>query len=148
MTTKSIFVVLVNSEGKILLIHNRGDNGDGDRPFRKPPGYGLPGGRVEEGEDEFAAAVREVKEETGYTIKIDPASAMRSKKSNGHENIVVRGYPLDAEQLESPPQPTGIGVNEIDDYSWVLPQDILANKIPGIYKGHHTRILDFIWRKP
>lgn len=47
--------VIINKDNEVLLI-NEGDD------F-----WGLPKGRIEDGEDVIAAALREVKEETGFT---------------------------------------------------------------------------------
>jgi len=52
-------VFIRNKEGKILL-EKRSDNGL----------WGLPGGKVEPGETIENTAIREVKEETGFDIKI------------------------------------------------------------------------------
>lgn len=52
--------ILINSENKVYLI-NKIDRNE----------WSLPKGKVEEGESNLEAAVREVKEETGYTdIKV------------------------------------------------------------------------------
>ena len=53
-------VVAVTDEGAVLLVQN--DWMDG---------YGFPGGGVEPGENWEAAAVREVREETGVSVEID-----------------------------------------------------------------------------
>ncbi|HMA35995.1 MAG TPA: NUDIX domain-containing protein [Chloroflexia bacterium] len=55
----SAAAVIFDSAGRILL-QQRGDNGY----------WGLPGGAVELGETVAAAAVREVREETGYDVAI------------------------------------------------------------------------------
>jgi ADP-ribose pyrophosphatase len=52
-------IIAVTSEKKIILLHEEQPGCD---PF-----IGLPGGRVGAGEDPFAAAKRELLEETGYT---------------------------------------------------------------------------------
>lgn len=52
-------VIVINSEGKILL-EKRKDNNM----------WGLPGGKIEPGETVLRTAKREIKEETGLNIKI------------------------------------------------------------------------------
>lgn len=54
-------ILIENNEGNILLVTRRNSTK-----------VGLPGGKVDEGEDFLAAAVREMFEETG--IKLDPAT--------------------------------------------------------------------------
>ncbi|MDF2651720.1 MAG: ADP-ribose pyrophosphatase [Paenibacillus sp.] len=56
--TVTAATVVLNHENKILLING---------PKR---GWEIPGGRVEEGESLFSAAIRETKEETGIDIEI------------------------------------------------------------------------------
>jgi ADP-ribose pyrophosphatase YjhB (NUDIX family) len=55
--------VVRDAEGRLLLVRRR-----------NPPGEGLwslPGGRREPGEDDAAAVVREVVEETGLRVRVD-----------------------------------------------------------------------------
>jgi ADP-ribose pyrophosphatase YjhB (NUDIX family) len=56
----SVAAVVRDGEGKILL-QRRSDNGL----------WGLPGGSVEIGESVTAAIVREVREETGLSVRVD-----------------------------------------------------------------------------
>jgi 8-oxo-dGTP pyrophosphatase MutT (NUDIX family) len=55
----SAAAVIFDAAGRVLL-HQRGDNGH----------WGLPGGGVELGESVAEAVVREVYEETGYTVAV------------------------------------------------------------------------------
>jgi 8-oxo-dGTP diphosphatase len=54
--------VVVVREGRVLLARWTGPRG---------PEWTLPGGGLDHGEDPRAAAVREVEEETGYTVALD-----------------------------------------------------------------------------
>ncbi|WP_312858088.1 NUDIX hydrolase [Pseudonocardia pini] len=54
--------VVCLSEGRVLLARWTGPRG---------PEWTLPGGGLDHGEDPRAAAVREVEEETGYTVELD-----------------------------------------------------------------------------
>jgi 8-oxo-dGTP diphosphatase len=56
------YTVLVDKTGeKVLMVKNRGEDGSY---------FTLPGGAVEEGETLQEAAIREVKEETGFTVEV------------------------------------------------------------------------------
>jgi 8-oxo-dGTP pyrophosphatase MutT (NUDIX family) len=69
MTQRDGFVPCVgglvyDDEGRLLLIQRRNDPGRGL--------WSVPGGRVEPGEDDAAALVREMREETGLTVVPGP----------------------------------------------------------------------------
>lgn len=63
---KSVGIILINKEGKILLVHR--DNKIG---IRWPDKWAVPGGGVEEGEEPKEACLRETLEEIGCELK-DP----------------------------------------------------------------------------
>ena len=51
---------MLDRAGRVLLVK-----------WRRPPGfYGLPGGRIEDGEEPHDAAVRELREETGLEARV------------------------------------------------------------------------------
>lgn len=58
--------VVVIHEERLLGFHARD-------PFSGEEYFFLPGGRIEDGEEARATAVRETLEETGYRIRLDPA---------------------------------------------------------------------------
>jgi len=72
-------VVVRNGEGKYLLVQEG-----------KPSAYGLwnlPGGRVDESESLFDAAIREAHEETGFAVRLTseiPIIDMLDAESNHH----------------------------------------------------------------
>ena len=69
--------VFVSDEQQRLLLHRRGDNRL----------WSLPGGMIEPGEDILEAAAREVREETGFTVRLERLVGVSSRR----ENFVV--YP-------------------------------------------------------
>lgn len=58
---KSVAIVCLNDEGKVLAVSRKDNHSD----------FGLPGGKVDEEDmdDVYLAAIREMKEETGLDIK-------------------------------------------------------------------------------
>lgn len=69
-------VIITNEKGEILL-QKRGEKEDI---------WGLPGGAVEIGESIEEAAIREVKEETGFDIKVDYLIGVYSKYFTEYPN--------------------------------------------------------------
>ena len=59
MATVGVGIIVLNGEGKILVIKRKG----GHAPY-----YSIPGGRLEDGETFKECAVREIKEETNIDI--------------------------------------------------------------------------------
>ena len=53
-----------DDEGRLLLVRRANDPGQGQ--------WSVPGGRVEPGEDDAAALVREMREETGLDVLVGP----------------------------------------------------------------------------
>ena len=62
-TRVAAYAVIVDDAGRILLSWFNGNH-------RNDPGWTLPGGGVDYGEQMPAAVVREVKEETGYDVEV------------------------------------------------------------------------------
>ncbi|WP_020677404.1 NUDIX hydrolase [Geopsychrobacter electrodiphilus] len=74
--TVIVSVVVRDEEGRLLLIKH---------PHR---GWELPQGHVEQGEDLFAAASREVLEESGYEVEVVRLIAIFSKLSPEPSSII------------------------------------------------------------
>lgn len=81
---------VVIREGEILLA--LWDMRERDAGF--VPRWTLPGGGVELGEDIDAGAVREVEEETGYTVRIDALLSVDSGLIPAHRRYSGTEYPM------------------------------------------------------
>lgn len=77
-----VSALIQDKNGNILLVKNH----KGDSFY-----WGLPGGAVEEGETLEQAVIREVQEETGYTIAISRLHSVREKffTAAGHHALFV-----------------------------------------------------------
>lgn len=75
---------VVHHEGRLLLVRRA-----------NPPAAGtwtLPGGRVEPGEDDATAVVREVAEETGLTVVVGDLLGEVERDAPGGHVFVIRDY--------------------------------------------------------
>lgn len=99
---------VVARDGRILLIH---------RP--KHDDWGFPKGKVEPGEDEAAAAVREVDEEVGLAVTLgEQLGDVRYTLRDGTPKRVV----YFRAQAEGDPEPR----DGVDETRWVTPEEAAA----------------------
>ncbi len=79
-----------DDEGRLLLVQRANDPGRGR--------WSLPGGRVEPGEDDAAALVREMREETGLDVEPGPlvGRVQRGRYAIADYRCTVRGGTLRA----------------------------------------------------
>ncbi len=98
--------VIQNLEGKILLLH------------RNTPGriqWETPGGKIEEGEDEKVAAIREVKEELGIEVEIEKEIGRKDFSEDGNE----MGYVwFQAKIISGDPKPLEEKHDKVEYFSW------------------------------
>ena len=102
---------IIEREGKILVVRLRHKRND-SLVITQPSGH------VEEGESVFEAAVREVHEETGYTIKLTELVGIYHQKFNDHASIRVSF----TGQLKNQ-EPDGSQEKDIETL-WLTPDEI------------------------
>ena len=79
---KVIVGVVIEDNNKILMIQE-----SKQKAYKM---WNFPGGNIEEKEDIFKAAKREVKEETGYDIKLTNLLAIYNKTTSDQSVITIR----------------------------------------------------------
>lgn len=105
----------IEHKGEILILH---------RQDHKPEGntWGLPAGKIDNGENESLAILREIKEETGVLISLNDLI---------HLDKVYVVYPdyqfiFHIFKVVVPEKPTVIiNPEEHKDYNWLSPEEIL-----------------------
>lgn len=149
----SIFILLINEDGKILLVLNKAEK-KGDKRT-KPLGWGLPGGHVDAHEissssgyiDLKSAIGRELREETGLDINNinlslnfqNTSLPLFEDKNDWNDKTAISRVIVLAGQIKGPiklaPQPT----SDIIEARWFSLAEI-ENLKPQIYKSHRRRI--------
>ncbi len=74
MNPKAACVLIFNEENKVLAVSRRGEHTQ----------FGLPGGKVDDGETTLQAAVRELQEETGIVLYDDDDLEFLYADDDGH----------------------------------------------------------------
>src|ERR1700687_210650 len=106
-------VMLIIRDGLILGITRRHDNNV----------YGLPGGKVEEGETPGIAACREAYEETGIKVFDCVLVYKRVELGDGANQVYFDSYCYYAVSWEGEPQSSEEG-----DIKWLTPEEITSTK--------------------
>lgn len=81
MSNISIACIALNSEGKVLIAHRNPTGQMGSR-------WEFPGGKVEDGEDDLTAIVREFNEEFGVTVKAGEHITDAEFEHNGKKRLL------------------------------------------------------------
>jgi 8-oxo-dGTP diphosphatase len=105
-------IVTGSEAGKIAVVHRRRYAGE----------IGLPKGkvRVEEGETVVHAAEREVREETGYTVRAISFAGLTHYLTNGRPKVVFY-YCMEIIGYSG-----GIDTGEIQSVAWMTPEEAVA----------------------
>ncbi len=117
-STERVRVILINESGNVLMV----------RSWLSPQQWSLPGGGVERGETREQACVREIKEETGFSIdetSLQFVTTLRSERMHADLPIFV------SRTSQKSLKPLSFPYNyEIIDRQW-FPPDQLPGDITG-----------------
>lgn len=111
----AIAAVYVEYHDKILLLHRQDNKSQGNK-------WGIPGGKVELGETPLQAAIREIKEETGYDISKQEIENLGTVYIEYNEKDHFT-YHMFRTQLQEDPGAVKINFNEHKGFTWVTPSD-------------------------
>jgi 8-oxo-dGTP diphosphatase len=122
-------IIVVNNEGHILLGLRKNIFGDGT--------WGLPGGHVELGERLDAAALRELKEETGLAANLDDLMFVRiANQPRSKEHYLQTCFVLTKYEGE----PTNREPDKCDELKWFNPNDLPEN----IFEPHMSLLITYL----
>lgn len=115
MTSYTIAIVsVVDIAGNLLVVRRIQDDADQNQGK-----WECPAGHIESGENPAVAALRETREETGFSVLIYPA-AITVHLKNGDKAVQYLGV-LIGDEIK--PKPT-LQPHEHDRYRWIKPNDL------------------------
>lgn len=111
----AIAAVYIEYNDKILFLHRQDNNSQGNK-------WGIPGGKVDKGETPLQAAIREIKEETGYDISKQVIENLGTVYIEYNEKDHFT-YHMFRTQLQKDPGAVKINFSEHKGFTWVTPSD-------------------------
>jgi 8-oxo-dGTP pyrophosphatase MutT (NUDIX family) len=111
----SVVSCYVEHEGEILLLHRHDHKSEGGR-------WGVPAGKIDQGENELEAMIREIKEETGQKVIAEELEYLSKVYVKYPEYHFI--YHMFRVKLDKKTDVT-LSASEHKDYKWVVPQDAL-----------------------
>ena len=117
--------IIVECKGEILILHRNPDRPQGNT-------WGLPAGKVELGEEDLGAAIRELFEETGYKAKVQDLIFVDNFNWHFPKNIIF--FPTFKLILKKK-FAVRIDSKEHQGYEWISPEKCYQkeNLIHGFY---------------
>lgn len=129
--TIQVVGIIAQYEQSILLLHRSEQETD-------PSLWGIPAGKVEEGESQSEAAIREFFEETGISVsstEIDYVGTLDIE----YAAVIVK-FPIYHKKFSKKPAIT-LDPNEHINYQWITPKDAL--ELPNLMLDVDKIITDF-----
>ncbi|MDT7540053.1 MAG: hypothetical protein QOI82_3638 [Actinomycetota bacterium] len=119
-------VVVLDPDGRVLLFR-----------YDDPPPLGVhwttPGGGIEPGETPAEAAVRELREETGWTdVSLGPELGSSSRVIDRGAGATVQHETHFAARVDAPQRAVGMAGHEVDSiaaWRWWAPQELAAEAL-------------------
>lgn len=111
----AIAAVYIEYNDKILLLHRQDNKSQGNK-------WGIPGGKVDKGEAPLQAAIREIREETGYDISKQVIENLGTVYIEYNEKDHFT-YHMFRTQLLEDPGAVKINFSEHKGFTWVTPSD-------------------------
>ena len=106
-----VVACFLERDKKILLLHRQDNKSEGNK-------WGLPAGKVDDGEDIFEAIVREIKEETGLNISKENISHFKKIYVRYPEyDFIYHMFHTNLEDLDKTPKVI-INLKEHKDFRW------------------------------
>lgn len=126
---------ILRRENEILLLYRSATETD-------PSLWGIPAGKVENGETDQQAVMREVFEETGISLSPDVLDYLGVLPIE-YDTFIV-DFPIFVASFEDKP-PIKLSPREHIDFQWITPAKVL--KLPDLMKDVDVIIKDFCIEK-